>query len=318
MSNAPAAGAVRRAVIDIGTNSVKLLVGDVQEGLITPVLEDSKQTRLGAGLYTEHCLQPDAIAKTTRAVANYVAEARKQGVESVLIIATSATRDARNSKDLLHAINQIAGLKVRILTGNEEAEWVFGGVMTDAQFATQPVFIVDVGGGSSEIILGENGQKYWSGSFNIGAVRLLEQLKLSDPPGLAALQSCRELLRKYFADEAAPKIGQAIHKSRKKAQLIGVGGTATILARVEKQIDTFDRERIESARVSLKRLHSDLESLWQKPLSERQTIVGIPPKRADVILTGMTIYETIMTQFGFEDVRVSTRGLRYYALLQDH
>jgi exopolyphosphatase / guanosine-5'-triphosphate,3'-diphosphate pyrophosphatase len=318
MSNAPAAGAVRRAVIDIGTNSVKLLVGDVQEGLITPVLEDSKQTRLGAGLYTEHCLQPDAIAKTTRAVANYVAEARKQGAESVLIIATSATRDARNSKDLLHAINQIAGLKVRILTGDEEAEWVFGGVMTDAQFATQPVFIVDVGGGSSEIILGENGQKYWSGSFNIGAVRLLEQLKLSDPPGLAALQSCRELLRKYFADEAAPKIGQAIHKSRKKAQLIGVGGTATILARVEKQIDTFDRERIESARVSLKRLHSDLESLWQKPLSERQTIVGIPPKRADVILTGMTIYETIMTQFGFEDVRVSTRGLRYYALLQDH
>jgi exopolyphosphatase/guanosine-5'-triphosphate,3'-diphosphate pyrophosphatase len=318
MSNEPAVGAVRRAVIDVGTNSVKLLVGDVKDGLITPVFEDSKQTRLGAGLYTEHCLQPEAIAKTAQAISQYATEARQQGAQSVLIIATSATRDARNAIDLLNAIKQAANLPVRILSGDEEAEWVFGGVMTDARLATESVFIIDVGGGSTEIIIGDNGNKNWSGSFNIGAVRLLEQLKPSDPPGLAALQTCRESLRNFFANDAAAKIGRVAHPSGKKVQLMGVGGTATILARVEQQIDTFDRERIESTRVSITRLQEDLESLWQKTLTERQKIVGIPPKRADVILTGMAIYEAIMMQFGFDEVRVSTRGLRYFALLQNH
>jgi exopolyphosphatase/guanosine-5'-triphosphate,3'-diphosphate pyrophosphatase len=195
---------------------------------------------------------------------------------------------------------------------------VFGGVMTDAQLAKESVFIIDVGGGSTEIILGEKGHKYWSGSFNIGAVRLLEQLKISDPPGRQALESCRESLRKFFANDAAPKIGSALHQSGKKLQLIGVGGTATILARVEQKIDSFDRERIENARVPLATLRSDLEALWQKPLADRQQVIGIPRKRADVILTGMAIYEAIMEQFGFEEVRVSTRGLRYFALLQSH
>jgi len=311
-------GSIRRAVIDIGTNSVKLLVGDVKDGFITPIFEDSKQTRLGAGLYTEHRLQPEAIIQTAKAVANYSIEARKQGAQSTLVIATSATRDARNAQDLLNAINDTAQLQVRILSGDEEAEWVFGGVMTDSKLAAESLFIIDVGGGSSEIILGENGHKYWSGSFNIGAVRLLEQLKLADPPGPAALEHCRNSLRNFFTIDAAPKIGGAIHKSSKKVRFIGVGGTATILARVEQQIDTFDRDRIENARVPLSKLTRDLELLWQKPLSERQQVVGIPKKRADVILTGMAIYEAVMKQFGFGEVRVSTRGLRYFALLQDH
>src|SRR6476659_540969 len=100
MSNAAAAGAIRRAVIDVGTNSVKLLVGDVKDGAVTPVFEDSKQTRLGAGLYTEQRLQPDAITKTAQAIADYATQARQRGAQSVLIIATSATRDARNADEL--------------------------------------------------------------------------------------------------------------------------------------------------------------------------------------------------------------------------
>lgn len=318
MSASAPASTTRRAVIDIGTNSVKVLVGDVKDGFITPVHEDSKQTRLGAGLYTEHRLQPEAIAKTAAAVANYAAESRQQGAQSILVIATSATRDAKNAQELLGAIQESAQLQVRILSGDEEAEWVFGGVMTDSKLSAESLFIIDVGGGSSEIILGENGHKYWSGSFNIGSVRLLEQLKLNDPPGLAALETCRNSLRNFFVNDAAPKIGSAVHRSGKKVQFVGVGGTATILARVEQQIDTFDRDRIENARVPFSKLKHDLESLWQKPLAERQQVIGIPKKRADVILSGMAIYEAVMMQFGFDEVRVSTRGLRYFALLQDH
>jgi exopolyphosphatase/guanosine-5'-triphosphate,3'-diphosphate pyrophosphatase len=315
---APDRGTVRRAVIDVGTNSVKLLIGDIKDGLIVPVFEDSKQTRLGAGLYLEHRLQPKAIADTVAAIANYSTEAHRQGAESIFIIATSATRDGRNAQDLLDAIKNTTGLSVRILSGDEEAEWVYGGVMTDPQLAAQSLFLIDVGGGSSEIILGENGHKYWSGSFNIGAVRLLERLHLADPPGLPALETCRSSLRTFFANDAAPKIDHAEHKSDKQLQFVGVGGTATILARVDQQMSTFDRERIENAHVSLSNIRQTLESLWQKTLAERQQIVGIPRKRADVVLTGMAIYEAVMTQFGFDEVRISTRGLRYYALLQNH
>lgn len=306
----------RRAVIDVGTNSVKVLVGDVQDRFISPVFEDSKQTRLGAGLYTEHRLQPKAIADTATAVANYSSEAQRHGAESVLVIATSATRDARNAKELIDAIKETAKLPVRILSGDEEAQWVYGGVMTDPQLAAESLFLIDVGGGSSEIILGENGHKYWAGSFDVGAVRLLEQLHLGDPPGLASLDTCRTSLRNFFANDAAPKIGRAEHDTGKKLQFVGVGGTATILARVEQRIDTFDRERIENARVRLSAVKNILEMLWQKTLAERQQVIGIPRKRADVVLTGMAIYEAVMNQFGFDEVRISTRGLRYYALLQ--
>ncbi|MGZ4963388.1 MAG: Ppx/GppA phosphatase family protein, partial [Limisphaerales bacterium] len=145
---APAPGSVRRAVIDIGTNSVKLLVGDVKDGFIAPVSEGSKQTRLGAGLYRHHRLQPEAIANTAKAVANYSIEARQQGAQSILVIATSATRDAQNSQELLDAIKEAAQLRVRILSGDEEAEWVFGGVMTDSKLSAESLFIIDVGGGS--------------------------------------------------------------------------------------------------------------------------------------------------------------------------
>src|SRR4051794_12359278 len=126
MSQSPAPDAIRRAVIDVRTNSVKLLVGDVKDGLITPVYEDSKQTRLGAGLYTEQRLQPEAINKTAQAIADYATQAREQKAQSVLVIATSATRDARNADDLLNAIKEKAHVPVRILSGDEEAEWVFG------------------------------------------------------------------------------------------------------------------------------------------------------------------------------------------------
>jgi exopolyphosphatase / guanosine-5'-triphosphate,3'-diphosphate pyrophosphatase len=304
----------RRAVIDIGTNSVKLLVGDVSDALITPVHEASKQTRLGAGFYDTHLLKREPIQKTASAVATFATQAREKGATSVLVIATSAARDARNAPELLDAIEQSANLPVRILTGDEEAEWVFGGVMTDPQFANQPVFIMDVGGGSTEIILGENRHKSWAGSFNIGVVRLLEQLQPSDPPGIAALQTCRKSVREFLANQVTPKINNP--NAPKQRRLIGVGGTATILARVEQQLDTFDRERIESARVALSKLRPDLEALWQKPLAEREHVIGIQRNRADVILTGMAIFEAVMDQFGFDEVRVSTRGLRYHALLQ--
>jgi exopolyphosphatase/guanosine-5'-triphosphate,3'-diphosphate pyrophosphatase len=149
----------------------------------------------------------------------------------------------------------------------------------------------------------------------MGTVRLLEQLRPSDPPGLRALISCRVWLRDFLKAEVVPLLRPALNACQRPVKLVGTGGTATILARIETGMTGFDREKIESTTLSLEGIRKHLESSWQMTLEQRQSIPGIPAKRGDVILTGVAIYEAIMEQFGFSELAVSTRGLRYWALL---
>src|SRR5262249_39196632 len=155
----------RRAVIDVGTNSVKLLVADVSGREVQPVWEESKQTRLGRGFYETHRLQPEAIDATGKAVAQFAETARKYQVNSIRVIGTSAARDAVNSEELGSAIEKASGWKMEIISGEQEAEWVFQGVTTDPSLAHEPLLLLDVGGGSSEFILGQGEQKHFSRSF---------------------------------------------------------------------------------------------------------------------------------------------------------
>jgi exopolyphosphatase/guanosine-5'-triphosphate,3'-diphosphate pyrophosphatase len=305
----------RRAVIDIGTNSVKVLVADLADGRLVPVSEMSRQTRLGAGFYVTHILQPPAIALTAEAVAEFRESAAKLGASSIRIIATSAARDARNAGELINAVRQRTGLETEILSGDKEAEWTFCGVTSNPRLAQSPVLILDVGGGSTEFIVGDHAVPHIRSSFSLGTVRLLEQLSLDDPPGLAALEECRAWLKDFLVKQVAPGIEPALRACRGAVHLVGTGGTATILARIETRMAGFDRDKIEAAEIRLPRIQAYLQEQWQMTLEQRQRIVGMPPNRGDVILTGMAIYESIMTQFGLSLLEVSTRGLRYWALL---
>src|SRR5262249_29970487 len=137
----------RRAVIDVGTNSVKLLVADVQGREVHPVWEESAQTRLGRGFYQSHHLQPETVAQTAAAVAAFAAKAREMQAQVPRVIATSAARDALNAGELTGAIESAAGLPVEIISGEREAEWAFRGVTTDAELSGKPLLLLDVGGG---------------------------------------------------------------------------------------------------------------------------------------------------------------------------
>src|SRR5262249_30238141 len=145
--------------IDVGTNSIKLLVADVAGRDVRPVCEESKQTRLGQGFYETHRLQAEPIANTARAVTDFSRKAKELKAVSVRVIATSAARDALNPQDLLSAIESAAGLKVEIISGEQEADWAFNGVTTDPALAKQPLLLLDVGGGSTEFILGQGDHK---------------------------------------------------------------------------------------------------------------------------------------------------------------
>jgi exopolyphosphatase/guanosine-5'-triphosphate,3'-diphosphate pyrophosphatase len=312
---------VRRAVIDVGTNSVKLLVADVAGHDVRPVWEDSKQTRLGRGFYETHRLQPEPMAKTARAVAKFAQTAQAHQVDSVRVIATSAARDAANASELVSAIEAASGLKVEIISGEQEAEWVFQGVNTDPKLAARPMLLLDVGGGSTEFILGQGLHTHFRASFPLGTVRLMEKIPHSDPPRLVELDASREWVQNFLAGKVRPELKPAMQNEAgiatgTRVQLVGTGGTTSILARMEAGLSEFDRERIEATRLSLERVRWHVSRLWGLPLLQRQQIVGLPPKRADVILTGVLIYREVMEQFGFPELRVSTRGLRFAAVME--
>jgi len=306
----------RHAVIDVGTNSVKLLVADIDGSIIKPLCEESVQTRLGSGFYETHELQGDAIRRTADAVKQFAAKAAQLGAVAPRVIATSAARDAKNVGELINAIFDSTQLLVEILSGDREADWAFRGVTTDPRLAQCPALIVDVGGGSAEFIVGENSIPQFRNSYGLGTVRLLEKLRPADPPGLAALERCRAMLRDFLGQQVAPLLAPALRACQRRVHLVGTGGTAAILARMEAGMTDYDRDKIESTPICLDRIQERLHTQWQIPLAERQKIVGLPPNRADVILTGMAIYEAIMVQFKFTELQVSSRGLRFWALLQ--
>jgi exopolyphosphatase/guanosine-5'-triphosphate,3'-diphosphate pyrophosphatase len=306
---------VRRAVIDVGTNSIKLLVADVRGRDVQPVHEESKQTRLGKGFYESNRLQPEAIARTAEAVWEFAEIAREKSAASVRVIATSAARDAVNPSDLMTSIERASGLKTEIISGEREAGWVFQGVATDAELAKRPLLLLDAGGGSTEFILGRGTKKNFAHSFPLGTVRLLEQFPHSDPPTRGEFTKCRDWLKNFLHREVRPQLALALKNETGEIQLAGTGGTTSILARIENKLDRFDREKIERTVLSFEQIVAHRRNLWKLPLADRKEIIGLPKLRADVILTGVLIYETVMEEFGFKELRVSTRGLRFAAVM---
>jgi len=309
--------AVRRAVIDVGTNSIKLLVADVRGREVTPVHEESKQTRLGKGFYETHRLQPETIAHTAAVVWEFAEIAREKNAASIRVVATSAARDAMNPTDLTVSIERASGLKTEIISGAREADWVFQGVTTDLELAGQPLLLLDVGGGSTEFILGCGQQKHFAHSFPLGTVRLMEKFPHSDPPTVAEFNACRHWVQDLFQAEIWPLLEPALQSEKKSGEvrLIGTGGTTSILARIEKKLDRFERDKIERAVLSFDQIRAHRKRLWRLPLVRRKEIPGLPKLRADVILTGVLIYEIVMEEFGFQQLRVSTRGLRFAAVM---
>lgn len=306
---------MRKAVIDIGTNSVKLLVAEVVEGAVQPCLERSVQTRLGRGFYATHRLSAGAIRHTAEVVGAFVAEARRLDSQTIRVVATSAAREARNAAELIAAIRLATGCKLEVISGDQEAAWGFRGVVTDARLRGRPVLLLDVGGGSTELILGQDQTVRFQRSFPLGVVRLLERLPLHDPPTTRERGDCEALVADYLTREVAPPLTPLLAAFPSRPQLVGTGGTASILGAMELQLAQFDRERLDGAVLDAGRVRFHLDWLWSLPLARRKQVVGLPPERADVILTGVAIYAAVMARFDLPTLRVTTRGLRYAALM---
>jgi exopolyphosphatase/guanosine-5'-triphosphate,3'-diphosphate pyrophosphatase len=306
--------AQRRAVIDVGTNAIKLLVADVV-GEVYPVLKLSLQTHLGRGAFRTGYLRADAVARTTDAVVEFAEQARALDALSVRVVTTSATREARNADDLLGAIQQAAGLNPEIITGSQEAEYVFRGVTSDAQFAGRPLLIVDVGGGSTEWVVGHGCATCFTLSTSLGTTRLLDQLTPSDPPSAEDLNRCRQAVSDFVEREVRPSLQPVLASfSGREIEFVGLGGALKTLARISARACSSQPRG--ALALDQQQLHYQVEQLWRCSSRERRQLPGLDPEKADVILAGAVIYETAMGLFGFKRLMVSTRGLRTGVLLE--
>ncbi len=303
-----------RAIIDVGTNSVKILLAEANGREVVPVWEKSEQTRLGRGFYNTRRLQPAAIEATADAVARFADLARNSGAVSVRVVATSAARDALNADALLGAIRSAAQLETEVISGDTEAEWAFAGVASTPGWSRERILVLDVGGGSTEFILGTGGHAEFRASVALGSVRWLERIQPGDAPDAAALDACRADLAAFLEREVAPSLSAALRAGPPPDRTVGVGGSTALLALIHRGHRDFDRDLIESTCFSPDDLSRLVTRLWSLPLDQRRQLPGLPPERADVILTGAAIYEAVIRTFQLPGLGVSLRGLRFAAL----
>ena len=288
---------MRRAVIDIGTNTVKLLVADVHAGQVAPVLAKDQTTRLGEGVAATGRLKPTAIARTVAAIVDYVEAARALGVTQLTAFTTSAAREAGNRQEFLAVVRQQCGLAVAVLSGEREAELIFRGVTSDPAWATRPLLVLDIGGGSAEFIQGAAGQIARWQSLPLGAVRLTEQFR--DRPFAELAEHLRTML-------CAALAGYDLSGR----QFVATGGATTTLGRVA----TGQADHADLTFAEVSGLVAGLNAL---PLADRQQVPGLPPERADIIVAGGAVVLFAMEALGALDLTVSTRNLRYGAVLSD-
>jgi exopolyphosphatase/guanosine-5'-triphosphate,3'-diphosphate pyrophosphatase len=296
----------RFATIDVGTNTVLLLVAERRGADLVPVVERAEITRLGRGVDATGRLDPAAIRDTVAVLVAYAREARALGVEGIACVATSAARDAANGAAFFAAARDEAGLAPEVIPGDEEARLVYVTAWRD--FAG-PLAVLDVGGGSTEFIVGEGAAPRARVSLQVGAVRVTERHVRAHPIAPAALAAMREDARRTFTALAALRPAPG-------ARLVGVAGTVTTLAAVAQALPRYDGEKVHGTRLALAEIEALVERMARLPVAGRAALPGMEPKRADVIVGGAVVVAEAMRAAGFAELTVSDRGVRW-GLLYD-
>ncbi len=298
----------RFAAFDIGTNTVLMAVADrTEDGRWVPVLDRGEVTRLGEGVDHTGLLSPEAIQRTVSVLSRFAEEARSLGAERMLAAATSASRDARNGHELVEAARQLANVEVEIISGQQEAEWVFRAVQEDFGEPGRSLVAVDIGGGSTEVIYGEHaGAPAFRTSLQIGSVRLTERHVRANPIPLENRAALRQQIRAALAQ---------LPPMPAEAELVAVAETATSLAAIARGRASVSDPAIQGAELKREELGPLVEHLADLDLEARRQVHGLSPKRADVICAGGYILFELMERFGLERCRVSDRGVRWGLLI---
>ena len=290
------------AAIDIGTNSVRLLVAEVDGSdpgaLLTTLDRRMRITRLGQGVNAARRLAPEAIERTLTVLREYRVAFEALGVDRVRATATSAARDAENRDDFFGPATEALGVRPELLSGEDEARLSFVGA-TIGLDAPTPYLVVDIGGGSTEFVFGTGAPEALR-SLDVGCVRITEQWLASDPPAPEELSNAISAVRDELADAA-----RELPQLREAATVIGLAGTVTTVAAIEQGLAAYDRDRIHHFRLTRAAAEDVFRTLALESIEERRHNPGLEPERADVIVGGVVVLVSIFRTFGFEEILVS-------------
>ena len=294
----------RYAAIDIGTVTCRMLVVDADESGLHELAREYAITNLGEGVDATGELKPEAIDRVVRAIDGFLAvrdslSTPDYPVVRTVAVATSAARDARNAAEFAARLRE-RGIELSVIPGSREAALSFSGASID--FSGERLMVVDVGGGSTEVVMGMGGvEPVCAHSFNVGCRRVTEKFLASDPPAPEELARARAWIREQMASWFADQAKEAASLER----VVAVAGTATTVVSIRDCMETYDSSRVHKARVSRQELLEVYERLAALPLSERKQVVGLDPKRAPVMVAGLLILLEVLDFAGIDAFTVS-------------
>jgi exopolyphosphatase / guanosine-5'-triphosphate,3'-diphosphate pyrophosphatase len=299
---------VRHAVVDVGTNSVKFVIAErAADGSWTAVVDRSEVTRLGEGLDDSGELQPTPVERTVEAIAGMVDEARAAGVAEIVAVGTAGLRIASNSAAFVAAVRERTGVEVEVISGEEESRLAYLAVTSALELDEGTLVVFDTGGGSSQFTFGRAGEVDERFSVNVGAVRFTERFGLDRVVDEETLSSA---LRAMATDL------DRLDGREPPDLVVGMGGAVTNLTAVKHELATYDPKVIQGAVLEAAEVDRQIELYRARTADERRRIVGLQPKRAEVILAGACIVRTVLAKLGRDSLTVSDRGLRHGVLAE--
>ena len=286
--------------IDIGTNSMRLLIADYENNKIKNRKKYINTTRIGQGVDKEGYITEEALERNLKALKDFSDKCVQEKCEKVYCMGTSALRDSKNGQYFVDRAKELTNIDVKIICGQEESNLGFMGVLEGTEGNKKDdILVMDIGGGSTEFIVGnEDGIKF-SKSENVGALRMTEKFITTDPISVEEFNN----MTKFIEDTISSTLEKL--KSMHISKLVGIGGAITSLSAINQQLEIYSMEKVHNSVVTKKELEKILQNLKNMTLNDKKTIKGLQPKRADIITAGVKILHIVMENLEFEEIMIS-------------
>ena len=292
------------AVVDIGSNSTRLLIARRDDGRVRELVRESDVTRLGAGVDADGRLSEEAMQRVYDTLNRYRAEIEGRDCEAAVAVLTSAVRDSANGREFADTIRERYRLEPHVLTGEEEARLTFLGATSERDPEDrEATLVLDIGGGSTELVIGSGHAVDFHVSTQAGVVRQTERHLHTDPPPADELRALAADVRSIIADAVPPDRRRGVEHA------IAVAGTATSLAAIAQRLDPYDPARVHGYRLERDEARRILGELAAMPVAERRSVPGLHPDRAPTIVAGVVIFLEVLELFGLEEIEVSEHDI---------
>ena len=293
----------RKAVIDVGSSSIKFFLGELTEdGVLKTIVDENDIQRIAEGLRETGEISPQAMDRNIEALSRFAKKARENGADEIICIGTMALRNATNAVEFLKKAREACGVKVKVISGEEEARLSYLAVLSGLPMQDEKIVIFDTGGGSTEFVFGEGSTVSKRFSVDLGNIRITEKFFKNDPVTQDEVEiAAKEIENIFTRYDVRGEINQ----------LVGMGGTVTAMGAVKHRMEFYQPDVIQGSKLTIEDIEAQILDYSSKTIEQRRQIIGLQPKRADVILAGACILKAILRLLGANEVTISDRGIRH-------